>query len=175
MQAARHGSLLRVTFGIALMLAFVVGIAANNSSATADVTPPEVNVELEPGESITVDKTVSIPESTPKLDLFMIVDLSGSYGNDLPNIKAVDEGLVAAIRADIPDSNFGLGSFKDFPISPWGGFSSAGYNLSDSDQNGACWFIFTTPTDILVDAAVTFTHVAFMAALPLIAIRDSPL
>ena len=58
-------------------------------SAMASVTPESKDFgELEPGDtSETITKTITVPEATPKLDFVLLVDLSGSYRNDLPNIK----------------------------------------------------------------------------------------
>lgn len=95
--------------------------------APAGVSPALVADTLEPGESLVVEKTVTLPWETPKLDFVLLVDLSGSYGNDLPNIRAVAPGLFDAIQADVPDSRFALATFVDFPFAPWGSTSTGDY------------------------------------------------
>ena len=52
----------------------------------ADVTPASVEQYLSPGGSAAVSKTVDTPPLPPALDLYLMIDLSGSYSNDLPNI-----------------------------------------------------------------------------------------
>jgi hypothetical protein len=86
----------------------------------AEISPPSVVDTLNPGESIEVDKTVDVPDVPAALDLFLIVDLSGSYEDDVPVIQGLAPDLFDDIRLVVPDSQFGLGSFVDFPISPWG-------------------------------------------------------
>lgn len=104
---------------------------ANNLLAEA-VSPAKVEATLEKGQSLVVEKKVLVPETTPKLDFVLIVDLSGSYGDDLINIKRLAPTLFDDIRAKIPDSRFGLATFVDFPFSPWGATSEYAYRL---DQN----------------------------------------
>ena len=103
---------------VALLAGHVSLPAAAN--AVLPVDPQEVNVTLAPGESVTIAKSVTLPEVPSKLDLFLMVDLSGSYWDDLPNIKSLAPGIFDAVRADIPDSLFGLGTFVDFPFLEWG-------------------------------------------------------
>jgi hypothetical protein len=77
---------------------------------------------------------------TPKLDIVLLVDLSGSYRNDLPNIKALAPGLFDAIRADVPDSQFGLTTFRDFPFAPWGASNDYAYSLAqDLTTSKSTW------------------------------------
>jgi hypothetical protein len=99
-------------------------VAAND---ILPVDPPMVDVTLAPGESVTIGKAVTLPEVPPKLDLFLMVDLSGSYWNDLPVIRGLAPGIFDDVRADIPDSLFGLGSFIDFPFLYWGDPASGDY------------------------------------------------
>jgi len=63
--------------------------------------------------------------TTNKLDLAFLVDLSGSFGDDLPQFRADAPGVIARVRAKAPDSRFGLASFADYPITP---FVSMGSN-----------------------------------------------
>jgi Integrin beta chain VWA domain len=118
----------RRTVALATVATLVVAVAAFGlSNAAADVTPPSVTATLAPGESLTVEKTVTLPAVPPKLDLVLDVDLSGSYGDDLPNIKALSPGIFDAVRAGVADSEFGLVSFVDYPFSPWGASSTGDY------------------------------------------------
>ena len=63
---------------------------AASTMVSAAVDPDHVEVTLEAGESTTINKHVTIPEDTTpdKVDVALLVDLSGSYSNDLPNIKS---------------------------------------------------------------------------------------
>ena len=98
--------------------------------ASAQVSPAWFEAELEPGESVTLDKLVTLPEDTPKLDFVLLVDLSGSYRDDIEKIKDLAPDLFDSIRADVPDSQFSLATFVDFPFSPWGNASTGDYGYA---------------------------------------------
>lgn len=104
-------------------------IALCSPYALAGVTPAAVDAELLPGSSLSVTKTVTLPDDTPKLDFVLLVDLSGSYYDDLPNIKALADDMALQIQAAIPDSRFGLATFVDFPAYPWGAGGDYAYQL----------------------------------------------
>lgn len=59
------------------------------------------------------------------VDVYFLVDLSGSFTDDLPVFKAEAPGIISTLRTSFPNTQFGLGSFEDYPISPFGD-SSAG-------------------------------------------------
>jgi hypothetical protein len=61
------------------------------------------------------------------VDLDFIVDLSGSFADDLPVFKAEAPTIIADLKAKGLNLKVGVGSFEDYPISPFG---SAG----DGDQ-----------------------------------------
>ncbi len=84
------------------------------------VDPASVEVLLAPGDSTTIDKDVTVPDLPDKLDLLLMVDLSSSYNNDLPNINTLAPSIFDGVRVGITDSDFGLASFIDFPYNPWG-------------------------------------------------------
>jgi hypothetical protein len=90
------------------------------STVTPGVTPNNLEATVRPGESLEVEKTVTLPVIPPKLDLVLIVDLSGSYWDDLPNIKSKAPNIFTGIRASVSDSQFGLATFVDFPFYVWG-------------------------------------------------------
>jgi len=57
------------------------------------------------------------------VDVFMLVDLTGSFTDDLPAFKAQAPDLIATLKSSYPDIRFGLGKFEDYPISPFGSAS----------------------------------------------------
>ena len=114
------------------------------------LTPLTVDEIVFPGTSVDITKTVHTPEIPPKLDVCVVIDLSGSYNDDLPNIKAVAPGVWDDIvTAGVTDLQMGLATFIDFPHDPWGGDGDYAYRL---DQQ-------LTPTKALwvtaIDAMVT--------------------
>lgn len=54
------------------------------------------------------------------LDVYMLVDLSGSFGDDLPIFKVQAPNMIANLKVFNPGARFGLGKFEDYPISPFG-------------------------------------------------------
>lgn len=62
---------------------------------------------------------VSASGSGP-VDVVFLMDLTGSYADDLPQIKLEMPVIVDQLAAVFPDIRFGLASFRDFPILPFG-------------------------------------------------------
>src|SRR3989344_2957235 len=112
---------------VAMVLALVALAAFSANVVNAQVFPPEVNVVLAPGESVNIDKVVGTPTIPPVLDLCLLVDNSGSYIDDLPNILAADDGLFDDIRAQVADSQFCTATFVYFPVSPYGSAVTGDY------------------------------------------------
>jgi murein DD-endopeptidase MepM/ murein hydrolase activator NlpD len=71
------------------------------------------------------------------VDVFMLVDLTGSFYDDLPKFKTQAPDLIATLQSSHTDIRFGLGIFRDYPISPFGGSSDKAYeqlvNLTTDD------------------------------------------
>lgn len=54
------------------------------------------------------------------LDVQFLQDLTGSFGDDIASVRLLVPGIVAALQAVQPDSEFGLSSFIDKAVSPFG-------------------------------------------------------
>lgn len=52
--------------------------------------------------------------------MFIVEDLSGSFGDDVVTVRGLLDNLTTQIRALQPDSRFGAGSFVDKPVIPFG-------------------------------------------------------
>ena len=85
-----------------------------------------VSVTLKPGSSVTVSVDVEVTELPPKFDVFMVQDLSGSFYNDLPNVKALFPSLVESLSVT-SDVAFGIGSFVDKTVAPFGSATYGDY------------------------------------------------
>jgi hypothetical protein len=62
-----------------------------------------------------------VPQAFLYLDLYLLVDISGSFGDDLPVLRQIMETLFKQIRARLPDINagalrVGLGTFAGFDL-----------------------------------------------------------
>ena len=58
--------------------------------------------------------------ATIPLDVYFMVDLSGSFSDDLPGFKVQAPSIIATLKASHPNIRFGLGKFEDYPIVPFG-------------------------------------------------------
>jgi Ca2+-binding RTX toxin-like protein len=61
------------------------------------------------------------------LDLFIVEDLSGSFGDDVTTVRSLLDNLIAQVKTVQPDVDFGAGSFVDKPIDPFGDAGSGDY------------------------------------------------
>lgn len=96
-----------------------ISIILSYSVIAAGISPYYYENELAPGDSVTIGKEVYTPEIAPKLDFVLLVDLSSSYNNDLPNIRNLDSDLFNEISSWTIDLQVWLTSFIDQPIIPW--------------------------------------------------------
>jgi hypothetical protein len=103
-------------------------IASLLSTPVATITPAEVTAVLAPGESIAESKLVNLPPGVlpPAADIMFALDLTGSMGGELNNVKVNSINIMNAIRAAIPDSRFGATSHMDYN----GSFSGCGYSAT---------------------------------------------
>lgn len=66
------------------------------------------------------DITGDLSDLCPPTDFIFLVDLSGSFSDDLPNFKAAARDMAITMLARDPDTRFALASFVDKPVSPYG-------------------------------------------------------
>lgn len=139
----------------ATAFAFIPVVSAD---AGPGLDPDAVEATLSPRQSYTVEKTVHTPDLPPKLDVCVVIDLSGSYLDDLDNIKAVAPQVWDDIVAGgVSDLQMGLASFVDFPFAGWGiAPDDYAYRL---DQQ-------LTPTKAIWVAAIDAMSVGYGADVP---------
>ncbi|MFP6663979.1 MAG: thrombospondin type 3 repeat-containing protein [Deltaproteobacteria bacterium] len=63
---------------------------------------------------------VSNIDTAAFIDVYFLVDLSGSYSNDLPTFKIEVPDLIDDLDAQFSAIHFGLARFEDYPIAPFG-------------------------------------------------------
>jgi len=63
---------------------------------------------------------LTIPPPSIPVDVYLIVDLSASFSDDLPYFKSQASTMIYALRLVYPNIRFGLGAFEDYPIEPFG-------------------------------------------------------
>jgi hypothetical protein len=55
------------------------------------------------------------------LDVYVLQDETGSMGQEIQGlVDALDAGLMADLQGVVADTQLGLGSFRDYPVSPYG-------------------------------------------------------
>ena len=114
-----------ITYIILLLLVSTVPLALS----FGDVTPDEVSITLNAGETYTLEKTVTNPTIPPKLDFLLLEDESGSFNDDIALMKGTfsnyTDGLAAQIwdglDAEGIDFRGAVAGFVDFAQDGWGG------------------------------------------------------
>jgi len=95
----------------------VIDGSADTTGATIDLhagATSSIN-----GFSVTIDSETSTT-SASSLDLAFLWDLSGSFSDDISNAKGEATDIVSSIQSISSDAHFGLASFVDKPLSPFG-------------------------------------------------------
>ena len=130
----------------AAIAAAATSLAVGLTTATAHdpvigVVPNAVSGELAPGESMTVDKTVHTIAIPPLVDIFLLEDETGSFGDDIANLQALAAPggpLIMALDATGANYATGVGGFRDFAQSTWGSTGDWVYKrYSDVTLGGA--------------------------------------
>ncbi|MDJ0693460.1 PEP-CTERM sorting domain-containing protein [Mastigocoleus sp. MO_188.B34] len=93
----------------------------------ASLSPDTYDVYLDANDPLSVDVQVKIPTKPIKLDLFLLEDVSGSFVDDLKNIQNLVPSLVDSVKSTVSDAQFGVGSFIDKPMIPFGNLNSFVY------------------------------------------------
>ncbi len=67
------------------------------------------------------DKPLTFSTDVKAMDVFINMDVTGSMADEINNLRAALSGeIIPAIQAQVPDTEFGAGSFADFPLAPYG-------------------------------------------------------
>lgn len=124
----------RRAVGLSAAMALAVSLLATPALAhdpIIGVEPDAVDVILAPGTSTDVTKTVHTAEIPPTPDIFLLFDTTSSMGDDIDTVKAEVGILISTILGTpgVTDPAFGVGSYADFPFSPWGASSDDPYEL----------------------------------------------
>lgn len=118
-----YSNFVQVTTGaIAGLMIAPSAFAASLITGTAvgtPVTPSFVDVFLEPEDPVTFRVEVETDKPS-ELDVFLLNDLSGSFGDDLPNVRAAVPSLITGLAGISSNVRLGLGTFVDKPITPFG-------------------------------------------------------
>lgn len=79
------------------------------------------------------EKPLTFSTDVKSMDVFVSMDTTGSMGGPIGNLQASLGGtVIPGIQASVPDTQFGVGAFEDFPISPFG--SNPCFTTGQPDQ-----------------------------------------
>jgi hypothetical protein len=98
-------------FSITTALAFAL---FGPALASPGVSPASVTKTGDPGYSFNVDKVVTTPEIPPKPDVVLLVDVTGSMGPTIANIKTNLDKVISSVTGTQPNARFAVASFGDF-------------------------------------------------------------
>src|SRR5262249_50454356 len=121
----------------------------------------KINLDLRTRFCTNQPPVVSIP-ATPggvcrsplgAVDVFIIVDLSGSFIDDLPVFQAQAPAVIQHLINTNPGVHFGLGAFQDYPIAPFGDAS-----LGDR--------AYYRVVDLTADSSQVLSAIAGLSATP---------
>lgn len=103
--------------------------AARAIPVDPQVLPPRTTVTLAPGESKVVDYELDVPARPSPVEVFFLIDTTGSMGGVIDGIR---QGL-AKIVNDLAKAGivarFGVGEVKEYPFSPYSGPPDLPYRL----------------------------------------------
>jgi hypothetical protein len=86
---------------------------AGTASAAPGVTPADVTLNLSPGESTTIAKTVSTPAIPPKPDITFLIDTTGSMGGVISNVQTNANAILSNVASAQPDAQFAVAEYRD--------------------------------------------------------------
>lgn len=79
------------------------------------------------------EKPLTFSTDVKSMDVFVSMDTTGSMGGPIGNLQSTIGGtVIPGIQAGVPDTQFGVGAFEDFPISPFG--SNPCFTTGQPDQ-----------------------------------------
>src|SRR3954447_1935952 len=113
MHATTRRRRLRSSLGYAVLLALVLGLGAASASGAPGVEPASVTATLNPGQSLTVTKTIHTPTIPPNPDVIFIADTTSSMSGAIASVQADAGSIMSQVRAAQPTADFGVGHYTD--------------------------------------------------------------
>ncbi|WP_084258993.1 vWA domain-containing protein [Microtetraspora malaysiensis] len=86
---------------------------AGAAFAAPGVTPADVTLNLAPGGSTTIAKTVSAPAIPPKPDITFLIDTTGSMGGVISNVRTNANTILSNVASAQPDAQFAVAEYRD--------------------------------------------------------------
>lgn len=89
-------------------------LSPSSLAAIGTLTPAELVDTLAAGETVTEEKTASLPAQADVVDILFAFDNTGSMGGELANLKVNAVDIMNSLAGLISDVQFGLVSFADY-------------------------------------------------------------
>lgn len=68
-----------------------------------------------------ITKPLDFGTAIPSLDVFFLMDTTGSMFGEITNLQnALTGTIVPGIQAEVPNTQFGIGAYEDFPVDGYG-------------------------------------------------------
>ncbi len=68
--------------------------------------------------------TLQFSTNLQRADVYFLMDTTGSMGGEIANLRASLASIIPTVRARIPEANFGVGAFDDYPYGSYGSAST---------------------------------------------------
>lgn len=111
----RPAGMIRTRLGvIALVGALLLSLTgtATAHDGTTGVDPGSVTINLDPGQSADVTKTVHTSPVPPNPDIVFLADTTGSMFGEIANVKSNVASVMADVQAAEPTAQFGSPSTR---------------------------------------------------------------
>ncbi len=97
------------------------GVDGDEDSGMDAAQVVEVPCVEVPADGGPVQVELNVEAEVGRADVVFLVDTTASMQDEIDQIRRqLRDRLVPAIREEIPDSEFGVGTFEDFPVQPYG-------------------------------------------------------
>jgi len=111
----RESYITRKFFGLLLLSATL------SATALAEISDPVVEYQLARYESApSLNTSFVVPSVPERVQVCLVTDTTGSYRDDIDNLNE-QIGSIVSIVSDAESAQFGLATFEDYPVSPYGG------------------------------------------------------
>lgn len=111
------------------------------------LVPRTMKLKLRPGEAASVPYGLTVPASSTPLDVYFLIDISGSMGGTIDGVRSAMQEIVDRLSEEGTDVNFGVGAFRAYGdppayarlrnIGPVNGELSRALNSLDASGGGA--------------------------------------
>ncbi len=159
----------RALAGIVLLLVPLAGFMTQSPIPAAAKPAAQEPIGLCPGETHVLEFEHHVPAVPPLLDIVFVFDLTGSMASTVSEMKASATDILGGVLTKFPGAQFGLASFRDYPISPYGGTGDWAWRVEQTITTDAV-AIITAIGGMTVggggDGPESYSRVLFEAAHP---------